>query len=350
MFLIKKLEMIGRRFLLWVCGHLLSVSPGQAMEKLERIAVVRLDPRVGNLIMLTPLLSSLRERFPEAQIDVVVHHSSAVLLENHGTINKLISFNKKILFGPNGVFPVWLSLRQGKYDLMIDASNPTFPSTTQALIVRFSKSRYTTGVGLKGIGKIFTHPVSIQEDEDSHEIDLRLQLLNHVPGTSEIRDVSLGETILKTAVPEQAGPFAILNLGARLKNKQLGAETYAKIAKCIHEKGYPVLLTYGPSELALAQETQALFTKAQLAPPTQLAELASLMSQAAFTVSCDTGPMHIAAATGKAVLGIFVSTPPRRYGYTHGKNAVIDARQGFSESQLQELTSFMDGLGSAPST
>ena len=350
MFLIKKLEMLGRRFLLWLCGHLLAVSAGRSMEKLDRIAVVRLDPRVGNLILLTPLLTSLKLRFPHAQIDVVVHHGSAVLLENHAAINRLIPFNKKNIFGLNGVFPVWTSLRQGNYDLMIDASNPTFPSTTQALMVRFSKSRYTTGVGLKGIGKIFTHPVLIEEDESSHEIDLRLQLLEHVPGTAQSRDVSLGESILKTTLPQQTSPYAILNLGARLKNKQLPAKTYASIAKCITDKGHPVLLTYGPNELALAQETQALCTQAKLAPPTTLQELAVLMAQATFTVSCDTGPMHIAAATGKAVLGIFVSTPPMRYGYTHGNNAVIDARNGFNESKLQELTSFMDALGSAPST
>ena len=74
------------------------------------------------------------------------------------------------------------------------------------------------------------------------------------------------------------------------------------------------------------------------------------MAQAAFTVSCDTGPMHIAAATGKPVLGIFVSTPPKRYGYTNDKNSVIDTRTAFKESELQELTSFIDVLGSSPST
>ena len=74
------------------------------------------------------------------------------------------------------------------------------------------------------------------------------------------------------------------------------------------------------------------------------------MSKAAYTISCDTGPMHIAAATGKPVLGIFVSTPPKRYGYTNDKNSVVDARNAFKEAELQELTSFIDALGSSPST
>jgi ADP-heptose:LPS heptosyltransferase len=60
--------------------------------------------------------------------------------------------------------------------------------------------------------------------------------------------------------------------------------------------------------------------------------------------------MHIAAATGKPTLGIFVSTPPARYGYTDGLNAVIDARNGFGKDAFQELTTFVDGLDSPPST
>lgn len=353
MLLIKKLEMLGRRFLLWLCGHLLSVNTGKTMERLDHIAVVRLDPRVGNIILLTPVLSSLKLRFPHAKVDVVAHHQSAVLLKGHADIAAVIAFNKKKFFGPGGVFTVWAQLRRTRYDLVIDASNPTFPSTTQALMVRFSKARYTTGVGLKGFGKIFTHPVVIEEDETSHEIDLRLQLLNNIPGEVSTRSVSMGAAMLahqESASADIPNGYALLNLGARLKNKQLDAKTYGTIAKRMAEKGYPVVLTYGPSELELARQTQKFCQDAQIAPPTSLQELAGLMAKAAFTISCDTGPMHIAAATGKPVLGIFVSTPPLRYGYTHGKNSVIDARTEFKEAEIQELTSFIDALGSSPST
>ena len=98
MLLIKKLEMLGRRFLLWLCGHLLSVNTGKTMERLDHIAVVRLDPRVGNIILLTPVLSSLKLRFPHAKVDVVAHHQSAVLLKGHADIAAVIAFNKKKFF------------------------------------------------------------------------------------------------------------------------------------------------------------------------------------------------------------------------------------------------------------
>lgn len=353
MSLIKKLEMLGRKFLLWLCAKLLSVSCREPISRLDRIAVIRLDPRVGNLILLTPLLSSLKLRFPQAGLDVVVNQRSAILLEEHPAIGQVIGFDKKTFFGQGGVFSVWKRIRAQSYDLVIDASNPTFPSTTQALIARFSKARFTTGVSLQGLDNIFTHPVQIEETPTSHEIDLRLQLLKALPGQATTRSISLGGKILREGKLEQRQniePCAVLNVGARLKDKQLSAQTYALIAQTIIDRGQQVMLTYGPAELELAKQTHALCKATKLAPPTSLSALAYLMSQATMIVSCDTGPMHIAAATGKPTLGIFVSTPPARYGYTDGLHAVIDAQSGFEEKAVQELTAFIDGLDSPPST
>jgi len=350
---IKKLEMLGRKLLLWLCAKLLSVSCRKPISRLDRIAVIRLDPRVGNLILLTPLLSSLKLRFPHASLDVVVNQRSSILLEEHPAIDQVLCFDKKKFFGQGGVFSVWKKIRAQRYDLVIDASNPTFPSTTQALIARFSKARFTTGVGLPGLDTIFTHPVQIHETPTSHEIDLRLQLLKALPGQATTRTLSLGQKILHKGQQEQnqaLTPQAILNVGARLQDKQLDAQTYAVIAQTIVDRGHQVTLTYGPAEIKLAEQTQALCKQASLAPPTSLSALAYLMSQATLVVSCDTGPMHIAAATGKPTLGIFVSTPPARYGYTDGLNAVIDAQNGFGEDALQELAAFIDRLESPPST
>lgn len=314
------------------------------MERVDRILVVRLDPRVGNLVLLTPLLSSLRLRFPKASIQVVVHAANAILLTDHPAIDRLLLFDKKKFMGKNGVLAIWAAIRSTGFDLALDAANPTFPSTTQALIVRFSNARYTTGVSMWGLNNLYTHPVEILEQEHTHEISLRLGLLQALPGTAQTETISLGQEILRTTssvlnqVPQT---FALLNLGARLVEKQLSAKAYARIGNLVLDSGMPLILSYGPSELKLARATQQLIPKAQLAPPTNLPELAQLMAQAKFIVSCDTGPMHIATATGSPTLGIFVSTPPKRYGYTQHPHAVVDARAGFNEPCFQAVREFV---------
>ena len=51
-----------------------------------------------------------------------------------------------------------------------------------------------------------------------------------------------------------------------------------------------------------------------LAPPTGLADLMALVQRAAIVVSGDTGPVHLAAATGTPVVGLYGPTNPARNG------------------------------------
>jgi heptosyltransferase-1 len=51
-----------------------------------------------------------------------------------------------------------------------------------------------------------------------------------------------------------------------------------------------------------------------VAPPTSIADLFALCAEAALMISGDTGPLHIAAASGTPLVGIFGPTDPRRNG------------------------------------
>ena len=62
---------------------------------------------------------------------------------------------------------------------------------------------------------------------------------------------------------------------------------------------------------------------AQPAPPTSIADLAVLMRDAALVVSGDTGPLHIAAAMGTPLVGLFGPTWPERNGPWHPDDVVI---------------------------
>jgi ADP-heptose:LPS heptosyltransferase len=53
---------------------------------------------------------------------------------------------------------------------------------------------------------------------------------------------------------------------------------------------------------------------ARIAPPTEIVDLAALVRGAALVVSGDTGPLHIAAAMGAPIVGLFGPTRPERNG------------------------------------
>ena len=69
------------------------------------------------------------------------------------------------------------------------------------------------------------------------------------------------------------------------------------------------LVVWGPGERDLAEATGA-----RMAPPTNLRELAWLLKNAEAVIGGDTGPLHLAAALGTKVVGLYGPTDPRRNG------------------------------------
>ncbi len=296
-----------------------------------RILVVRFDERVGNMVLLTPLLSTLKRRFPSAIVDVLGYAKTRILLQGHPAVNEVLTYDKRTWFSRYGPLRIFGFLKKRRYDLAIDAANPTDPSFTQALVTRFSGARHTVGPAHGPFERIYSAPAAISDTGQTHEIDLRLQLLESVPGNLAIRDTSLG--MLGDPSPDvsklisSTGEYGVLNLGARLRDKWLAIEDYALLARAIIEHGLSCVLTWGAQEQDLAKAILERVPDAHLAPPTDLIDLTAILKSARCVVTCDTGPMHVAVAVGAPTCAIFVSTDPVRYGYHMRPHASIDRRE-----------------------
>lgn len=79
------------------------------------------------------------------------------------------------------------------------------------------------------------------------------------------------------------------------------------------------LVVWGPGEKELAEATGG-----RLAPPTNLRELAYILGKAEVVIGGDTGPLHLAAALGTKVIGLYGPTDPRRNGPYGQLERVID--------------------------
>ncbi len=332
----KRLERWGRRWLVTLLAWLLG-APRRAVSLPEapRILVVRLDERLGNLIMTTPLFASLRARFPAARIEVLANHKNAALIATHPAVTRVLPFDKRALLAAHGPLRTPFYLRRQRFDVALDAANPTDPSATQAILVRLSGARHLVGYDHGPWSGLFSAPV-VASALGEHEIDMRLALLVPLPGEALERrpGLVLPQSQKPPAVP---APYAVLNAGARLADKRLDAEAYARVARALAAGGDSVLVAYGPSEAQLAREIVERAPGTQLAPPTGLLELGALFAAARRVVSCDTGPMHLAVAVGVPTCGLFVSTEPRRYGYSAAPHASIDTRGREVEAWMPEL-------------
>jgi heptosyltransferase I len=115
------------------------------------------------------------------------------------------------------------------------------------------------------------------------------------------------------------GPVVLLSPGAGWGAKRWPADRYGAVAAELHAQGYSVLVNAGPNEQGIAEEVvRASGDVAQApqftTPDSTLERLIALTRRVCLVIAGDTGPLHLACALGKPVVGIYGPTDPRRNG------------------------------------
>ena len=345
--MLKALEHIGRRFLFRLLGSR-RINVASQPNAPRSILVIRIDPRVGNVVMLTAFLNELHRAYPSADLTLLGPSKGRALLENAPYLSTFWGFNKKQLTGQDGWLSTLQRLRQKRFDLIIDAANPTSPSTTQSILALTGNASTRLGFETREGQSPYDLIAPPLTNEESHENLQRLQLLKalgHSIASSGLPDLShivskRGQRITTWLEAAEVQTFTIVNIGARLSEKQLSSSDYRSIIQTLEEATKNVIVTFGPSEEALAQQSTD-GTGAILGPATTLVELADLFHRADAVVSCDTGPMHLAVAVGCPTCGIFVSTSPERYGYQGEGHCRLDARSGLNTDHLETIKEWL---------
>jgi ADP-heptose:LPS heptosyltransferase len=108
----------------------------------------------------------------------------------------------------------------------------------------------------------------------------------------------------------------VLNPGAAWPNKRWPADRFGALAAHLRAAhGLPSLVLWGPAERDLADTIYAHASETTvLAPETSVGDVVAILKRATVMVSGDTGPLHLAAAMGTPVVGIYGPTDPARNG------------------------------------
>jgi heptosyltransferase-1 len=118
-------------------------------------------------------------------------------------------------------------------------------------------------------------------------------------------------------------PFVLISPGAGWGAKRWPAERYGLVAQRLHEAGYGVVINSAPAEEHLAKEIVKISEGAAEAMTLDLTELIAITRRAALAIAGDTGPLHLACALAKPVVGIFGPTDPARNGPFHCRSRVL---------------------------
>lgn len=272
--------------------------------------ILVIGPRwVGDMVMAQCLFSALRQKFPEAPIDVMAPAWAAPLVERMPEIRARIDApfaRRKLGLGERWRMGRSLRGRYGRAYVMQG-------SWKSALVPFFAGIPHRVGhlkemrYGL--INEIVPLPAEMKRKT--------ARAFHSLAGGGEFRDPKLrvdqaNQQALLAREGLVAQGFAALMPGAEFgPAKRWPSEKYAQLARALIAQGTGVALLGSANDAGVTGEIAALAPGAvDLAGRTRLEDAIDLIAAARFAVSNDSGLMHIAAAVGTPVTAVYGSTSP----------------------------------------
>lgn len=268
----------------------------------SRLLVIRLSA-FGDVIHTIPAVVALRDALPQTEIAWAVEPAHAELVEIVARVKAArVSLKQWSL----------ARIAQARRDVRgFDAVIDFQGLLKSALIARASGAKLRYGfardvIREKPAAWFVNQPVSI--DPSRHVVEWNISLARAcAPAIAHVPEVDFAPFADDTA--GKLGAFEnriVLLPGAGRPEKQWPVQRYAELARRL---GDQAIVAWGPGEESLARAVGA-----ELAPPTTFRELAFLLGRARLVVGGDTGPLHLAAALGTPVAGLYGPTDPARNG------------------------------------
>ncbi len=289
----------------------------------RRIALIK-PSALGDVIHALPVLSGLRQLFPEAEIAWIVHRACADLLEGHPHLNEIIRFDrggakKSWRAGLAAFTDLRRQLRRQRFDLAIDLQG-LFRS---GLMTRLTGAKVRIGLAERreGAGWFYSHLLP-ELPGTPHAVDRYWRVVEALGGHDLKKQFILprqpeAERWAERETARLPRPFVFVNLGTRWETKRWPVRSFSAVARRLQGRfGGSVFLVGGPGEEPLGVEFARLW-RGQVADfigQTSLPQLVALFSRADLVLTNDSGPMHLAAALDRPVAAAFTCTDPRKHG------------------------------------
>jgi heptosyltransferase-2 len=289
----------------------------------RKILLIRFSS-IGDVVLTTPVITSLRACFPDAEIHFLTKAAIAPLLDHHPGLSKLHRFE-----GDLGA--TLRQLRAERFDLVLDLHN-SLRSRILRLRLGVRSVAYRKG-SLRT--RLFTR-WRIGSVERIHVVERYEETLKRIgcAATGKPSELHLPAEALDKArrrIDDALGSITPIaaNLGGKFATKKWIPELWAQL---LNQLGRPVVLLGADTEVA-----EAALIQSHLKVPflnavnnTPLVESAALVAACGLVITHDSGLMHVAAALGKPIVSIWGHSVPS-FGFTPWKtNAAIVETQGLA--------------------
>ena len=297
-----------------------------------RILVVRLSS-LGDLVHTLPAVAAVRRRFPDAEIDWLVDERFQEFVDLVPVVDNRFTLTRSGAGALRSMWRATRALRRRQYDVAIDTQG----LVKSALAAWLARPRRVLGFEPSHLREpaarwLYTQSVSVAGV--AHVVEKNLALVRPLvgePGTWEFPIATRpSDALTRTRTSLGLGEnddYVLLNPGTAWPSKCWEAVRYGALAKRLWvDHRLRSAVSWGPEEAALADAVAGASDGAATpTPATGIADLVALSRAAAAVVAGDTGPLHLAAAVGTPVVGIYGPSDPARNGPWSDLDQVVSA-------------------------
>ncbi|MGB8045882.1 MAG: glycosyltransferase family 9 protein [Pseudolabrys sp.] len=274
----------------------------------SRILVISLR-RIGDLLLTTPLIRSLRRAWPDSDIDVLVFANTAGILAGNPDISHVIPMPQHPTMADSARLFARLWRR---YDIAVSTQSGDRPT-----VFAFAAARLRAGVITdddpwlaRMLKRVALHR-SVPAADKLHRVEQMLRLADAL----EISRVA--ELVCPASTPSSnivdGAKYAVIHAAPMFAYKEWTRDGWRAVAAGLTERGLSVVAVGGPGA-AERDYLEDVWRGIAKFHQVEWPEMMTLLGRAHVYLGPDTSVTHLAAAAGCRTVALFGPTDPRVWG------------------------------------
>ena len=272
-----------------------------------RVLVVALR-RLGDVLLTTPLIRSVKQAFPGAAIEALVFAGTEGILSGNPDLAGVLTMPERQSPRAAGGL-LWRLWRH--YDLALTTQTGDRPTFLAWLGGRQSAgpldaNRLSASLKRLALSRSYT------SDRRQHRIVDLLRMTEQlgIPACAEV--VCPQGSVRTGLLPAQ--PYAVVHAAPKYRYKQWTPDGWRKLAAALHQRGLPTVAIGAATDRAYLDTVWRDAEVTQLDGALSWPELTALIGGARVFIGPDTAVTHLAAATGTPTVALYGPTDPRIWG------------------------------------
>ncbi len=291
---------------------------------IKRILISRPNHRLGNLVLITPLVQEAINTFPDSQVDLFVKGNlAAAIFSNYGQVGKIIPLPEKPFSSLYKYFTGWMAIRSRKYDLVINANAGSSSGKLSVFLAKSPNKFYGE------FNDAYDSKYADYDHEAKNQVyNLRENLLWPRASTGKDRvpcpdlrlkpdEIAAGKRCLKAITKNTRRTISLFTnaTGQKCYPESWWCEFYQKLTA-----RFP---NYNIIEVLPKDKISRLAFQASTFHTHDIRQMGALIANTALFISADCGVMHLASAVGTPTVGLFSVTNEKQYApYSPGSFAI----------------------------